>query len=296
MPAFVARPTRDRTLILLQFRSLRSPFSALRTRFLGNGHLQGNAPIPLFFTAFSKHSPDWAQIYAPLPFFFPVVSMTISFSVVFRMRDHVLSCFSSSWHPMHLRIGTLLDLAHVLTSCLLNLLCISFGSCGFFGASSEAFFSFVRAVLVILFVIVQTHRNRRMLQTDRRTLRTLLACVSLLISILKSGQAGCQAGVLSFFTDSQRKLVIRNDNLRRLLIIVCDNGDNFCRAQCILNQNLQSSRFQLMISIFSPRSSLTIALTLAPLIPTQAPTGIYVRVVGPDCHLGTAACFSGNAS
>lgn len=31
--------------------------------------------------------------------------------------------------------------------------------------------------------------------------------------------------------------------------------------------------FQLMISIFSPLSSLTMALTLAPLIPTQAPTG-----------------------
>ena len=30
---------------------------------------------------------------------------------------------------------------------------------------------------------------------------------------------------------------------------------------------------QLMMSIFSPRSSLTIALTLAPFIPTHAPTG-----------------------
>ena len=60
-------------------------------------------------------------------------------------------------------------------------------------------------------------------------------CLTLDID-LEACQTGCQTGILSFFTDCKRQLIIRNNNQCSLLIWICQYGDHLCRAQCILNQ------------------------------------------------------------
>ena len=172
----------------------------------------------------------------------------------------------------------------LLTSVTLNLLCISFF---LLRCVLRNFLVIAGVVLVGVIVIIICRLLILTVVTKQIIELAGLFGLGLALDVdLETGQTSCQTGVLSFFTDSQRKLIIRNDNLRCLLVVICDNGDDFGRAQCILNENC---------IVLVPVDD--IDLLAAKLIDNRIDSGavdtnagsygIYVRVVGINSHLGT---------
>ena len=88
-------------------------------------------------------------------------------------------------------------------------------------------------------------------------------------------------------------MVIRNDHACHFFIRICQYGNHFRRAQRILDQKrrvlIPIDDIDLLSAQFIDNGIDTRAVQ-----PDTCAHRIYVRIIGPDCHLRTRSCFAGN--
>ena len=117
-------------------------------------------------------------------------------------------------------------------------------------------------------------------------------CLALDIDLI-TGQPCRQSGILAFFTDGERQLIIRNDHTCRLIVRISHDRDYLRRTQCILDQDRR---------IITPIDDINLLTAQfvhdrvhsRAIQPDARAYRIDIRIIGPHSDLRPASRFSCN--